>query len=811
LIPESLLQQYTIVRNWSREGRVYAILESNTGSRLFVKGREYRPHLSRIYDALCATASTGLVLPLSQTRSGNWVYLTFPYFSYGDFRHYLERVDPPNRQDLRALVTQVHRAITSLHALGAIHCDIKPSNLLLTDDPTYGLAVALCDFDQVVFAEDSLQRTRGRTLRYCAPELLSRSGTTITPAVDFWSLGMVLLEWLTGSAPFEGLSDDSVTTRLVTDWVPDTSSIESSEARALLGGLLHRDPNIRFDGNAVSRWLDGDIEIISRGLNFLGESTALTPFLIGNMQVLSRRGLGQALRQISRVAFHAYGSLPQWIETELRRADLARRVETSLSLQEEDEFLAELDYLQLCQDLTADSLCFWRGRLLDERSVCTNARHALDGDADALDWLRELNDERLLAALESRRDVARVQLISTMQQAWRECDAAWEAMERAGAPVAARPDFASEYPTIVLRCLDSNARQQLRELAQNYFQPALLLFRANWFFTFGVGVELPWHEVHVLSQLESQSMLESIYIDPVRNLDLLSSGTLSDSVILLSTQAPLLDALALPRRATISQFDNEGEFVVPRHQSQQYAAYARRTRYRSAGWRSLPFIQRLAERLRDSITPTTDFLFGRMLEADGSRSLPAEFYAAPLVSDDQNPFTSDDSIACMVRVSWATNHEAPVVLKVTKKWVFFLRRTVLRVIDLPSSGHLVLVVTDNANLGLRSRLRWFERIRSGLLRIRIDSSQETLRPIDRLPASLLKPRSAFPGVTTVPSLPGPPTQELINIRSKVINAAALPNPMDDIPKVQRIESKKTVTRLMALIAEAEAERAGSSS
>ncbi len=101
---------------------------------------------------------------------------------------------------LRAALRQLAVAISALHAAGMVHRDIKPSNILVTDAGR----VVLLDFGLVTAAASPQQSVDGvvGTVAYMAPEQ-ALSGE-VTPAVDWYSLGVLLFEALTGALPHDG-------------------------------------------------------------------------------------------------------------------------------------------------------------------------------------------------------------------------------------------------------------------------------------------------------------------------------------------------------------------------------------------------------------------------------------------------------------------------------------------------------------------------------------------------------------------------------------------------------------------------------
>ena len=156
---------------------------------------------------------------------------------------------------LRPALQQLAEGLSSLHRLGMLHRDVKPSNVLVTSE---GRTVLL-DFGLI--AESGAVGTReveGGTPAYMPPE--EAAGTAPSAAGDWYSVGATLYEALTGRLPFDGsvasvlrqkqTADPPAPVEVATD-VPD-------ELSALCMGLLRRDPASRLNGDAMLRMLTRD-------------------------------------------------------------------------------------------------------------------------------------------------------------------------------------------------------------------------------------------------------------------------------------------------------------------------------------------------------------------------------------------------------------------------------------------------------------------------------------------------------------------------------------------------------------------------
>jgi len=107
-------------------------------------------------------------------------------------------LDPARVMDM---VAQAAAGLYAAHAVGLVHRDIKPGNLLVTPDGT----VKITDFG-IAYAAGSAPLTRTGALigtpAYLAPERVT--GASAGPASDLYSLGIVAYECLTGAQPFAG-------------------------------------------------------------------------------------------------------------------------------------------------------------------------------------------------------------------------------------------------------------------------------------------------------------------------------------------------------------------------------------------------------------------------------------------------------------------------------------------------------------------------------------------------------------------------------------------------------------------------------
>jgi eukaryotic-like serine/threonine-protein kinase len=165
---------------------------------------------------------------------------------------------PLHAYEVASLGAQLADALAYVHSRGIVHRDVKPANILISDEGSSGFkrTVKLTDFGVAHFVDGTRLTSDGTiigTAAYLSPEQVA--GEPITFATDVYSLGLVLLEALTGVQEYSGTLVEAALARLNRDpVVPEGIGVEWQE---LLLAMTDRDADKRPTAVMVAQVLRG--------------------------------------------------------------------------------------------------------------------------------------------------------------------------------------------------------------------------------------------------------------------------------------------------------------------------------------------------------------------------------------------------------------------------------------------------------------------------------------------------------------------------------------------------------------------------
>ncbi|WFD21486.1 non-specific serine/threonine protein kinase [Malassezia equina] len=189
-----------------------------------------------------AQVNCPFIVPLKFSfQSPDKLYLGLAFVNGGELFHHLQREGRFSEERSRFYAAELFCALEHLHSFHVIYRDLKPENILLD----FTGHIALCDFGlcKLNMGDKETTHTFCGTPEYLAPELLLGRG--YTKAVDWWTLGVLLYEMLTGLPPFFSEEVNEMYRKILQEPLTFPPSVRP-DARDLLTRLLQRDPAQRL-------------------------------------------------------------------------------------------------------------------------------------------------------------------------------------------------------------------------------------------------------------------------------------------------------------------------------------------------------------------------------------------------------------------------------------------------------------------------------------------------------------------------------------------------------------------------------------
>jgi hypothetical protein len=206
-----------------------------------------------------ATAAAAIehphILPVyAAGESNGTLFMAMRLIDGQDLREILRGSSGLPLDRIERIVGQVGGALDAAHARGLIHRDVKPGNVLVTEQPDAEDAdfCYLMDFGVSTWTASSAATITATgqmigTANYMAPEQIEGAG--VDGRTDLYSLGCVLYECLTGRAPFSGRSAPAILYGHLHEQAPSPSSVRPdlpSGVDTVIARALRKVPDDRY-------------------------------------------------------------------------------------------------------------------------------------------------------------------------------------------------------------------------------------------------------------------------------------------------------------------------------------------------------------------------------------------------------------------------------------------------------------------------------------------------------------------------------------------------------------------------------------
>ena len=256
-----------IYENGNKTIRIFKTRKFGTIKYIAVKVYNKKFHKDKYsyeYNLINKINNEAVVNIISSSEDSNYFYMEMEYCATGDLSRCLwqNKNNLYSERTIKLISTQLLSGLQALHKNGIIHCNLKPSNILIDE---YG-NVKICDFKKslkvsTMNANLIKKNKNAMTPCYTAPELFQEEGMYSFKS-DLWALGCIMYELAVGQVPF---FDDSIG-KLITKIINNEVNYNKKELRNysddfidILKKLLIKEPNERSTWGDIERmpWWDG--------------------------------------------------------------------------------------------------------------------------------------------------------------------------------------------------------------------------------------------------------------------------------------------------------------------------------------------------------------------------------------------------------------------------------------------------------------------------------------------------------------------------------------------------------------------------
>ncbi|KAF6224853.1 hypothetical protein HO133_010047 [Letharia lupina] len=200
--------------------------------------------------SVLAQINNPFIVPLKFSfQSPEKLYLVLAFVNGGELFHHLQREQRFDVNRARFYTAELLCALECLHGFNVVYRDLKPENILLD----YSGHIALCDFGlcKMDMKDEDRTNTFCGTPEYLAPELLLGQG--YDKSVDWWTLGVLLYEMLTGLPPYYDENTNEMYRKILSEPLHFPGpEIVPLPAKDLLMQLLDRRPEQRLGAKGPS-------------------------------------------------------------------------------------------------------------------------------------------------------------------------------------------------------------------------------------------------------------------------------------------------------------------------------------------------------------------------------------------------------------------------------------------------------------------------------------------------------------------------------------------------------------------------------
>ncbi len=231
----------------------------------FVDDDEFLGKFKREAEAVASLSHPNIVNVYDVGEDGKVHYIVMEYIDGQNLKEIIKNEGTLDEYTALDITKQIAMALSAAHKKGIIHRDIKPHNILISNE---GRVVKVADFGIAKAVSNSTMTNIGSiigSVHYFSPE--QAKGKFVSKNADLYSLGIVLYEMIIGKVPFRGDSPISIALQHINDEIEFTSEEKVNipqSVRTIIKKLTEKSSVDRYQ---IAEEVIEDIEYIEKNID----------------------------------------------------------------------------------------------------------------------------------------------------------------------------------------------------------------------------------------------------------------------------------------------------------------------------------------------------------------------------------------------------------------------------------------------------------------------------------------------------------------------------------------------------------------
>jgi len=231
----------------------------------FVDDDEFLGKFKREAEAVASLSHPNIVNVYDVGEEGKVHYIVMEYVDGQNLKEIIKNEGTLDEYTALDITKQIAKALGAAHKKGIIHRDIKPHNILISNE---GRVVKVADFGIAKAVSNSTMTNVGSiigSVHYFSPE--QAKGKFVSNNADLYSLGIVLYEMIIGKVPFRGDSPISIALQHINDEIEFTSEEQTNipqSVRTIIKKLTEKSSVDRYQS---AEEVIEDIEYIEKNID----------------------------------------------------------------------------------------------------------------------------------------------------------------------------------------------------------------------------------------------------------------------------------------------------------------------------------------------------------------------------------------------------------------------------------------------------------------------------------------------------------------------------------------------------------------